>query len=63
MNGKTIRLYLVDGVPNGILTAEIINWTGKVVVALRSQLPGLKKWDDLKGTWGLQACMNSVCWK
>ncbi len=23
MNGKTIRLFLVDGVPNGILTAEI----------------------------------------
>jgi len=28
--GRTIRIYLVDGEPTGILTAEIINWTGKV---------------------------------
>ena len=33
MTGKTIRLYLVDGVATGVLTAEIINWTGKVIVA------------------------------
>jgi hypothetical protein len=36
MNGKTIRIYLVDGHPTGILTAEIINWTGKIIVAPRS---------------------------
>jgi len=29
VKGRTIRIYLVDGVPTGILTAEIINWTGK----------------------------------
>lgn len=38
MNGRTIRIYLVDGVPSGILTAEIMNWTGKVIVSPRSQL-------------------------
>jgi hypothetical protein len=38
MLGRTIRLYLVDGTPTGPLTAEIINWTGKVLVAPRSQL-------------------------
>ena len=36
MKGRTIRIDLVDGVPTGILTAEIINWTGKVIVAPRS---------------------------
>jgi hypothetical protein len=41
MTGKTIRIYLVDGVPTGILTAEIINWTGRVVVSPRSQLDQL----------------------
>jgi len=29
MSGRTIRIYLVDGVPGGILTAEIMNWTGR----------------------------------
>jgi hypothetical protein len=38
MPGRTIRIYLADGVPTGILTAEIINWTGKVLVSPRSQL-------------------------
>ena len=41
MKGKTIRIYLVDGVPTGILTAEIINWTGKVIVAPRTKLAEL----------------------
>lgn len=39
--GRTIRMYLVDGSAGGIVTAEIINWTGKVVVAPRSRLPDL----------------------
>ena len=42
MAGKTIRLFLVDGDPKGILTAEIINWSGKVLFAPRSMLPELK---------------------
>lgn len=41
MKGRTIRIYLVDGVPTGVLTAEIINWTGKMLVAPRSQLADL----------------------
>lgn len=50
MNGKTIRIYLVDGVPNGILTAEIINWTGKVIVAPRTKLPELAGRTEVKRT-------------
>jgi len=50
VKGRTIRIYLVDGVPTGILTAEIINWTGKVIVAPRSQLAELAKRDEAKRT-------------
>lgn len=39
--GRTIRIYLADGTPTGNLTAEIMNWTGKVVVAPRTRLPDL----------------------
>ncbi|MCZ7629642.1 MAG: hypothetical protein M5U19_11580 [Microthrixaceae bacterium] len=31
--GKSIRLFLVDGTPGGLLTAEIMNWTGHVIAA------------------------------
>ncbi len=50
MKGRTIRIYLVDGVPTGVLTAEIINWTGKLIVAPRSQLAALAKRDEVKRT-------------
>ena len=50
MNGRTIRLYLVDGQPTGILTAEIINWTGKIIVAPRAQLPKLAHRGEVKKT-------------
>lgn len=36
--GRSVRLYLVDGSPTGILTAEIMNWTGHALVAPRSRL-------------------------
>lgn len=41
IKGRTIRIFLADGAPTGILTAEIMNWTGKVIVAPRSRLPEL----------------------
>lgn len=51
MNGRTIRIYLVDGAPTGVLTAEIMSsWTGKVVVAPRSQLPTLTKREEVRRT-------------
>jgi Domain of unknown function (DUF4357) len=37
-NGRNIRMFLVDGTPTGVVTAEIMNWTGHVLVAPRSQL-------------------------
>ena len=39
--GKSVRLFLVDGTPGGLLTAEIMNWTGHVMAAGRSDLGAL----------------------
>lgn len=39
--GKSVRLFLADGTPGGLLTAEIMNWTGHVAAAPRSELPAL----------------------
>jgi hypothetical protein len=36
--GKTVRLFLVDGSPTGLITAEIMNWTGHMLVIPRSRL-------------------------
>ncbi len=41
--GRSIRVYLADGTPGGLLTAEIMNWTGHVVAAPRSDLAALLK--------------------
>ena len=50
MNGKTIRIHLVNGQPSEILTAEIINWTGKIIVAPRAMLAELAKREEVKRT-------------
>ena len=41
--GRSIRLFLVDGSPNGLLTAEIMNWTGHTLTGPRSRLAELVK--------------------
>ena len=35
--GRSIRLFLVDGSPNGLLTAEIMNWTGHALTGPRTK--------------------------
>lgn len=35
--GRSIRLFLVDGTPNGLLTAEIMTWPGHVLTGPRSK--------------------------
>ena len=50
MGGKTIRIYLVDGTPTGIRTAELSNWTGKAVVCQRSQLASLAQRPEARRT-------------
>lgn len=39
--GRTLKVFLVDGVPSGLLTAEIMNWTGHVITGPRSRLSEL----------------------
>ncbi len=41
--GRSIRLFLVDGSPNGLLTAEIMNWTGHALTGPRTRLAELVK--------------------
>ncbi len=41
LGGKQVKLYLVEGTPGGLTTAEITNWTGHVVTAPRSRLADL----------------------
>jgi Domain of unknown function (DUF4357) len=38
IRGRTIRLFLVDGSASGLLAAEVMNWSGKVLAAPRTQL-------------------------
>lgn len=49
-NGRTIRMFLVDGSANGVITAEIMNWTGHAVVGPRSKLPELLSRDEAART-------------
>lgn len=49
-SGKQVLLYLVDGQPNGLRTAEIANWTGHVVAAPRAELARLLSRDEPKRT-------------
>ena len=48
--GKTIRLYLVDGAATGPVIAEVINWTGQLMVVPRAQLSELAKREELQRT-------------
>ncbi|MBT9384523.1 GIY-YIG nuclease family protein [Pseudooceanicola sp. CBS1P-1] len=36
--GRSVRLFLAEGTPTGVVTAEIVNWTGHVISAPRSKL-------------------------
>ena len=36
--GRSLELYFIDGRPDGMLTAELFNWTGHVLLAPRTQL-------------------------
>lgn len=47
MQPATIKLFLTDGKPAGIRTAEISNWTGKAITGPRSELSELLKREEL----------------
>jgi len=48
--GRTIRLFLVDGSPLGLIAAEIIGWTGKVLSFPRGLLPLVLKRSEIAKT-------------
>lgn len=48
--GRTLRLFLVDGSPSGLITVEIMNWTGHVVTGPRSALVELLKRPEISRT-------------
>jgi hypothetical protein len=50
VSGKQIKLFLVDGTPGGLTTAEITNWTGHVLSARRSDLADLLMRDETQRT-------------
>ena len=46
--GKAIELFLVDGVADGLVTAELSNWNGKAVKIPRIDVDTCNR-DDIKG--------------
>jgi len=48
--GKTIKVFLVDGEPDGFRIAEIFNWTGKIFVFPRTQLDHFGKRGEAQRT-------------
>lgn len=49
-HGQTVRLFLVEGTATGILTAEIMNWTGHLLAAPRSKLVDALRREEPKKT-------------
>ena len=48
-NPITIKLYLVDGKPDELRTAEISNWSGKAIAGSRRNLADLRARSELAG--------------
>jgi hypothetical protein len=48
--GRSVKLFLAEGSATGILTAEIINWTGHTLAAPRTRLDAALQRDELKRT-------------
>ena len=48
--GRSVRLYLADGKATGIMTAEIMNWTGHVLAAPRIRVEDAFARPELKRT-------------
>lgn len=45
----TIKLYLVEGLPDELRTAEISNWSGKAIAGSRKNLADLRAREELAG--------------
>jgi hypothetical protein len=50
ITGRSVLFYLVEGTPTGVITAEIMNWTGHVLVAPRSRIGDALQRDEASRT-------------
>lgn len=50
MAGKQVRLFLVDGTAGGLITAEIMNWTGHVLKGTRDKLAVIRSRPEAQRT-------------
>lgn len=50
MAGKQVRLFLVDGSAGGLMTAEIMNWTGHVLKGKREKLAEIRNRPEARRT-------------
>lgn len=48
--GKTIKIFLIDGDPNGRMSCELSNWSGKAYKIPRIKIKDCTDRDDLTGT-------------
>ncbi|MBE9552936.1 MAG: GIY-YIG nuclease family protein [Proteobacteria bacterium] len=48
--GRSLELFFIDGNPDGMLTAEVFNWTGHVLMAPRTQISEALKRKEAKYT-------------
>lgn len=48
MHGKAIELFLVNGTPESLITAELSNWNGKAIKIPRTEVNSCNR-DDIKG--------------
>ncbi len=48
--GKTIKIFLIDGDPNGRMSCEISNWSGKAYKIPRVKVRDCSDREDLNNT-------------
>ena len=41
--GRSLELFFIDGKPEGMLTAEVFNWTGHILMTPRTQISEARK--------------------
>lgn len=59
IQSRTLKLYLADGHPAGLIVAEILNWTGKVLSFPRGLLPQVLKTRQEIGKTGVYFLVGS----
>ncbi|MBK1650552.1 hypothetical protein CKO36_18810 [Rhabdochromatium marinum] len=57
--GRSVQLFLVDGKSTGLITAEIMNWTGHVLTGPRTELPKFLARPEV-GRTGVYLLQNDV---